>query len=146
MEQQEKLNRLYKELTKSNNDEIIKDLIGIFDEENLIHFDSGVDSKVIYKGHSERLLHLKKKADFSILGMENLLKELSCCNQELIFQTKIITKECTYIIFSNHNFDKVFGVIKTPYSNIEKCLDIEKQERVNSNRSIYSIMKKGLIL
>lgn len=133
-------------MTKSNSNEIIKDLIGIFDEENLIHFDSGVDSKVIYKGQSDRLLHLRKKADFSILGMENLLKELSCYNQEMIFQTKIITKECTYIIFSNHSFDKVLGVIKILYSNIEKCLEIEKQARVNSNRSIYSRMKKGLIL
>lgn len=117
----------------------VKECINCIENEMILfHFGSVMDKPYVYETYYYRYQIQKKVTNSNVSGYDQLLKNINDFMGDSINVMTLTTELNSYIIFSDEVLSYLIGILKSPYSNIEKSMKIQKIN-LNAGHSSHSV-------
>ncbi len=115
-------------LKKNKQMRFVEECLKHIAEDNIIfHEGSLIDKARVLETYKDRYEVQQNVTNAIVLGYEELLENILRFRGNKIHVMTLITETNSYIIFTDSLSKCLIGVLKSPYSNIEKAIDVEKK-------------------
>lgn len=94
-------------------------------------------------GRNQFQIQMRKNK--TVLGYDEILPIINSIKDDQLLSFSITTRDYSYMIYTDTNITKLFGIVRSPYSNIEKLTMLIKQWKNLGLRTNIYLFNKGIL-